>query len=89
VRGGQSWDNNGEEWAARMELDGGLVQVWTRGNQCGEELWGEESEALVPFIGRQRRGVAERGGEQSVAMGIKVSTYCAGFEKGNRGGSAA
>jgi hypothetical protein len=55
----------------------------------GGVVGGEESEALVPFIGRQRRGVAERGGEQPVAMGIKVSSYCAGFEKGNRGGSAA
>jgi hypothetical protein len=50
---------------------------------------GEESEALVPFIGRQRRGVAGRGGERPVAMGIKVSSYCARFEKGNRGGIAA
>jgi hypothetical protein len=50
---------------------------------------GEESEALVPFIGRQRRGAAGRGGERTVAMGIKVSSYCAGFEKGNRGGSVA
>jgi hypothetical protein len=50
---------------------------------------GEESEDLVPFIGRQRRGAAGRGGERPVAMGIKVSSYCTGFEQGNRGGSAA
>jgi hypothetical protein len=50
---------------------------------------GEESEALVPFIGWRMRGVAGRGGEWSAAMGIKASSYCAGFKKGNRGGSAA
>jgi hypothetical protein len=33
--------------------------------------------------------VAGRGGERPVALGIKVSSYCAHFEKGNRGGSAA
>jgi hypothetical protein len=51
VRGGQSWDNNGEDRAVGMEFDGGLVRGWIRGNRCGEE-----SEALVPFIGRRRRG---------------------------------
>jgi hypothetical protein len=50
---------------------------------------GEDSEALVPFIGRQRRGAVGRCGERPLAMGIKVSSYCAGFEKGNRGSSAA
>jgi hypothetical protein len=50
---------------------------------------GEESEALVPFIVRQRRGAAGRGGERPVAIGIKVSSYCTGFKQGNRGGSAA
>jgi hypothetical protein len=38
----RSWDNDGEEWAVGMGLDGDLVQVWTRRNQCGEELWGGE-----------------------------------------------
>jgi hypothetical protein len=56
-----------------------------------ESVWGgvvgEESEALVPFIGQQRRGVAGRGVERPVAMGIKASSYCTGFGKGNRGGS--
>jgi hypothetical protein len=41
-----------------------------------ESVWGgvmgEESEALVPFIVRQRRGAAWRGGERPVAMGIKI-----------------
>jgi hypothetical protein len=71
-----------------MELDGGLVRVRTRGIRCGEELWGEESEALVPFIGRRRRGAVRGGGERPAVMGIKASSYCTGFEKGNRGGSA-
>jgi hypothetical protein len=39
VRGGRSWDNDIEERAG-MELDGGLIQVYTRGNPYGEELWG-------------------------------------------------
>jgi hypothetical protein len=61
---------------------------------CGQEgfgvggVVGEESEALVPFIGRRRRGAAEGGGERPTVMGIKASSYCTGFEKGNRGGSA-
>jgi hypothetical protein len=50
---------------------------------------GEESEALVPFIGRRTRGAAGRGGEWLAAMGIKALSYCASFGKGNRGGNAA
>jgi hypothetical protein len=40
---------------------------------------GEESDALVPFIGRRRRAAAGRGGEQPVARGIKALSYCANF----------
>jgi hypothetical protein len=40
---------------------------------------GEESDALVPFIGWRRRGAARRGGEQLVARGIKALSYCASF----------
>jgi hypothetical protein len=50
---------------------------------------GEESEALVPFIGRQRSRAAGRGGGWPTAMGIKALSYCAGFGMGDRGGSAA
>jgi hypothetical protein len=55
----------------------------------GGIVWGGESEVLVPFIGRQRRGVARRGGERPAAMGIKASRYCTSFRKGNRGGNVA
>jgi hypothetical protein len=50
-----------------------------------ERVVGEESEALVPFIGWWRTGAVGRGGEWLVAMGIKTSSYCIGFAKGNRG----
>jgi hypothetical protein len=40
---GRNWDNNREERAAGMELNGGLVRVWIGGNPCGEELWGRRA----------------------------------------------
>jgi hypothetical protein len=68
------------------------MAAWFR---CGQEgigagrSCGEESEALVPFLDRRRRGAARRGGEWPVAMGIKALSYCTSFGKGNRGGSVA
>jgi hypothetical protein len=70
-----------------LELSGAVLGVRGRGNGGGKQARWMKGSISVSFIGWRRRGAAGRGGEWPAAMGIKASSYCDDFRKGNRGGS--